>query len=503
MIKEKQIKMYLLIPLIIGILIPFYTYQADYKFPVEYGYMCILISFFIIVASIGYHIKVQKNFDTFSPFVIPNILFVFIYILKPLYIIFTGEVGVGEFDVHPITDVEIRAFNKANLYCLISIFIYNITLHFFLSSRPHSYFNKGKMHFKEKMFWLGKSKVLNVIAIISICFTFGIITFLFARAGGITNYLDSLALRNIYLKDLGYMLMIANMSKLVLFVYTAKILTQKSHSRKDLLIWLVLLVSSIAFLLLTGGRSSILYGIMTLCIMWHYLKRQIKFAKSMLAGGILFFFIVIVYRVVLRDKYFKANDDLSTFTILINAIEDFPRYFFGGYDVIQFDALLTLLANKAQYTFLYGETLLAALLSPIPRDIYPEKGHGAMTLFTKTFFPQFYYPNNVEVNVSYVGEMYLNFGLLGIIVGMVILSSILGIMYKKFIVNRSIIAFFIYSITIVRVISLIRGDVFNFTIYYIQDIVPITFMLLLLGWRRKKSVNQSMDRMNINANFKC
>ena len=70
---------------------------------------------------------------------------------------------------------------------------------------------------------------------------------LFARAGGITNYLDSLALRNIYLKDLGYMLMIANMSKLVLFVYTAKILTQKSHSRKDLLIWLVLLVSSIAF----------------------------------------------------------------------------------------------------------------------------------------------------------------------------------------------------------------------------------------------------------------
>ena len=45
MIKEKQIKMYLLIPLIIGILIPFYTYQADYKFPVEYGYMCILISF--------------------------------------------------------------------------------------------------------------------------------------------------------------------------------------------------------------------------------------------------------------------------------------------------------------------------------------------------------------------------------------------------------------------------------------------------------------------------
>ncbi|WP_312505119.1 O-antigen polysaccharide polymerase Wzy, partial [Bacillus luti] len=204
-----------------------------------------------------------------------------------------------------------------------------------------------------------------------------------------------------------------------------------------------------------------------------------------------------------RDKYFKANDDLSTFTILINAIEDFPRYFFGGYDVIQFDALLTLLANKAQYTFLYGETLLAALLSPIPRDIYPEKGHGAMTLFTKTFFPQFYYPNNVEVNVSYVGEMYLNFGLLGIIVGMVILSSILGIMYKKFIVNRSIIAFFIYSITIVRVISLIRGDVFNFTIYYIQDIVPITFMLLLLGWRRKKSVNQSMDRMNINANFKC
>lgn len=486
MIKEKQMRMCLFFSFIIGILVPIYIYYSNYGFSLGYGYICILMSSFIIAISIGYHVRVQKTFDIFSPFIIPNVLFIFIYILKPVYILFTGEVGVGEFDVHPITDVEIRAFNEANLYCLISIFVYNITLHFFLSARRHDYFEKIKPKFKENLYSVLKSRILNILGVVSILFTLSTILFLFERAGGITNYLDSLALRNVYLKDLGYLLMIANMSKILLFVYTARILSERIYNKKNLLIWLILLIVSIALLLLTGGRSSILYGVMTLFIMVHYLKKQVSVTTSIIGGGTLFFFVVIVYRVVLRDKYFKANDDLSTFTILINAIKDFPRYFFGGYDVLQFDALLTLLANKAQYTFLYGETLLAALVSPIPRSLYPEKGYGAMAYFTKTFFPHFYYPNNVEVNVSYIGEMYLNFGLLGIIIGMFILALVLGVMYKRFIMNQSVICFFLYTITIVRVISLIRGDIFNFWVYYIQDIAPIILVLLFLGMGNKK-----------------
>ena len=56
-------------------------------------------------------------------------------------------------------------------------------------------------------------------------------------------------------------------------------------------------------------------------------KKTNKICKINVSWRYIILFIVIVYRVVLRDKYFKANDDLSTFTILINAIEDFPRYF--------------------------------------------------------------------------------------------------------------------------------------------------------------------------------
>ncbi|WP_256720761.1 O-antigen polymerase [Priestia megaterium] len=477
-----------LLAIVVGGIVPFALNSFKLNLYVE-GSICLTILFFVIVISMKMGTRILGEFDIFSPFIIPNILFLVIYVFKPLYIIITGEAGVGTFNVHNITENEMVAFNTALLYVLIGVLTYNGTLYYLLNFKTNNIISLTKIKMTKKFEKVVMNSWIKLIAIISLVFTVFILGFLIVKAGGINTYINNLALRNVYLKDAGYILILANISKITLFIFSIRIIFKKNNiSKREKFIYSMLLIFSVTTLLLTGGRSSILYGILTLIIIRHYFYQKVKTRNIIAIGSLLFFFIIIVYRIVLRDKNFASNSHLSFFEILSNAISDFPRYFFGGYDVIQFDALLTLLREKGTYNYLFGETILATILSPIPRSIFPEKGYGAMTRFTEHFFPEFYYPNHVEVNISFLGEMYFNFGLLGIIAGFLLFSIILGGMYRIFLINASGTFALVYAISIVRIISLLRGDLFNFYIFYMQDILPLLVIILMLKLTRRKSV---------------
>ncbi|ALC82641.1 MULTISPECIES: O-antigen polymerase [Bacillus] len=478
----------LLLAIMVGISVPYIIklvqIETNLLAPI---YLIVLLG--IILLSVYLSVKQLGEFDVFSPFIIPNFLFLVIYICKPIYVLVTGEIGVGTFNVHLLTDNELQVFDNALLYIIIGVCIYNTTLFYLLNIKTKNLLEINKKKLRTNFEKIVKIKWIRVIAIISVIFSFVIIMTLILKAGGLNNYLDNLALRNIYLRDAGYLLILANLCKLTLFIYTVRIIFFR-NSRIDITIWLVLLLSTITTLVLTGGRSSILYSILILIIIKHYFNKKIKSRNVLILSLFLFFFIIIVYRIVLRDKFFASNNNLGFWDILHNSLSDFPRYFFGGYDTVQFDALITLLSEKGTYDFLLGKTILAAIMSPIPRDLYPDKGYGAMTYFTEQFFPQFYYPNHVEINISFLGEMYLNFGLLGIIIGFFLLSVILGVLYRLLLTKGNGLIAIIYAITIIRIVSLLRGDLFNFYIYYMQDIIPLLFIVIVL----RLSINKSLAK---------
>ncbi|WP_416876517.1 hypothetical protein, partial [Kitasatospora sp. SC0581] len=129
-------------PILIGLVIPFLNEKVNSK--LYLSYILIFLSFTTIVLSIALHVYRVKTLDVFSPFLIPNILFTFIYIFKPLYIILTQKTGVGTFDLHYLNDNENEEFIIACLYTFYVIVIYNGLLHYLIRKKTTDFFDSKK-----------------------------------------------------------------------------------------------------------------------------------------------------------------------------------------------------------------------------------------------------------------------------------------------------------------------------------------------------------------------
>lgn len=81
--------------------------------------------------------------------------------------------------------------------------------------------------------------------------------------------------------------------------------------------------------------------------------------------------------------------------------------------------------------YLLGETYYPLLLKAVPRAIYPDKPQDITDLGQRYAF----LPEGNEINafkVHQIGEMYINFGIAGVLLGMLILGALLRVLYRLF-----------------------------------------------------------------------
>ena len=81
--------------------------------------------------------------------------------------------------------------------------------------------------------------------------------------------------------------------------------------------------------------------------------------------------------------------------------------------------------------YLLGETYYPILLKAVPRAIYPNKPEDITDLGQRYAF----LPEGNEINafkVHQIGEMYINFGIIGVLLGMLILGAVLRALYRLF-----------------------------------------------------------------------
>jgi hypothetical protein len=81
----------------------------------------------------------------------------------------------------------------------------------------------------------------------------------------------------------------------------------------------------------------------------------------------------------------------------------------------------------AQQDYLLGSSYLEALYFPIPRAVWPEKPQGAIPQVIGRFSDA----SNGESFLEY-GEMYANFGVIGVILGCVLFAALLELMWIRF-----------------------------------------------------------------------
>jgi oligosaccharide repeat unit polymerase len=222
-----------------------------------------------------------------------------------------------------------------------------------------------------------------------------------------------------------------------------------------LLGWLPLVLVVSAFL---GQRWRALTVLVAILAVWHLGRRAIPawLIACAMAALVLGFVVVNLQRNVVGTN--KSARSISG--------RDFYDNYVATHEVGQFrDFVVTVEGVPSRLDYQGGSTLL----SVIPGAPYPTGG----SVFTSTFYPDAYargvsYPNTLQ------GELYLNFGLAGVAIGMTAFGCVLGILQRYFAARRHRTgALLVYAYSIVPMAGLLRGDFTTFAGYYVLGLVVL------------------------------
>ncbi len=123
-----------------------------------------------------------------------------------------------------------------------------------------------------------------------------------------------------------------------------------------------------------------------------------------------------------------------------------------------------------------GKTLIPLFTIPIPRSIFPNKDdYKTAGVLSKELFG--YEFIRVGVRISLLGELYMNFHIAGIIIGMCIFGGMAAVVSKYFYPDKpNPLKVTAYSLTIMGLASLIAGDIVTVMLWYVQIMLPLILM---------------------------
>lgn len=145
---------------------------------------------------------------------------------------------------------------------------------------------------------------------------------------------------------------------------------------------------------------------------------------------------------------------------------------------IEFDNYVEVFNMFDNRNGLGGSTIVPVFTIPIPRAIFPEKEKYKTA---GEYFKDYHNHDHIRIGerLTYVGELYMNWGRIGIIIGMIIMGVILGWLSdaSKYLMSSSSI--YIYIQTIISVTSFIAGDIASVVVNFIMTNMIIIMYVIL------------------------
>lgn len=323
------------------------------------------------------------------------------YCLRPFQILSSGEFGWEPSIVRPLATVEPDALALASIVSVVGVALFALFVRLpsgSLNGRRSSASEADSpaTHGSTMSVPLGLATIVAVVASSAIALQLG-------RLGGSLE--GEFGRQNIGSGYTYLLVNLAGLSALVALVTLPRSTLLRRRTR------VLLLASYGAFVaihfLVLGGRAEII--IVTVAILVVGTARLRRPRKPVLVAILLLATVALgIHRVTTREV-FGEPAGTSKVSLAVASLQD-PLALVTRYDVSAYDKLVLL--EEVQPPLLYGETYLAALLSPLPgRDISTLEGGNRQ--FTKEFIPDRYERGVTYEGVSMLGEARLNFGWLG------------------------------------------------------------------------------------------
>ncbi|PFA99196.1 hypothetical protein CN383_16220 [Priestia megaterium] len=455
-----------LIALIISVAIISVMNVIDYKKKV--GLLTILLCVINLLPIIIMWYK--QKIDFFSPLFITLLTFFVFFPLRAGYIIwkndyqFINTIGANQFLMDRV--ILIIIFGMGFLYIGYFFPFYKMLEKMFKNISPLKKIINIKLEINEikKMNYF--SNFLMVLALIGFL-VFGLSQGSFNIGRGGTK----LAGENAYIY-LSINLLIPSLLIKYICIKEAK---------KSSLFFYILLFFTIYLYMVLGGRYRLIMLLISLAFFQFY-YHKIRFGRTIsLFAGFIFIYMISVLGSNRNSLYFGSSINLTT------GIDTIQTNFLSSKgDLNILDTFIKVYEGiPTQLPYEYGITFLSILVQPIPRTIFPAKPEYASKIIMESLMPE-YYEKGIGFASSILGDFMLNFGILGILIGMLFIGILLRTISRfKY---KNIQGKLIFAISLSIIPFYIRGEFVGTTVWYLVVLIPALIPFYYFAKRRKYKI---------------
>lgn len=278
------------------------------------------------------------------------------------------------------------------------------------------------------------------------------------------------------------------------FAYIASyMLFYKIYVRKRKLDFILLIYILFCFILkISTARisNSFLY-VLLFVIIYYYINFSHKLTKKVIFVGLLIIFFAVsayFYRYYSSLLFIGNVNNINDFLNKIN-ISDIFYFMISKGNLPNIPVLMKIVDSFGKdNSFLYGKTFFSSIYQLIPSEYRPVN-YQLSRIVKETWF--FNVPGG-SLPPTIIGEMYANFGYIGVIIGMFIFGSFIGIINRILSRNSNYLLLLIYVKISLNFIMLSPKNEFdNFPMFDIFLIISIYFVIVILSSIIKSIINKN------------
>jgi hypothetical protein len=256
----------------------------------------------------------------------------------------------------------------------------------------------------------------------------------------------------------------------------------------------------VAWFLLAGRKSLLFELILGLVLVRHYLHRRIS-GRTLLAL-LIPALILISLAFYFKDYGFKAQaikDQYSQQPAWEAVVDPLLSRSY------QFDAASMILAKtKSVDDYRLGSTFDDLLWFYVPRQWWPSKPVSFGFTFAQQFFPG---ANLTDAYTpSMVGELYLDFGVLGVVFGFYLFGIALRACYEAFARRKTQLATAIYVVVLFRLTNMVEGPISTHIEFLMAEVLPLVVFVMvsrLLTNKGHAEARRSVQEIPVGTEYPC
>ena len=246
--------------------------------------------------------------------------------------------------------------------------------------------------------------------------------------------------------------------------------TKLTSLNKIFLVWMFCL--GMLMSILTSTRHEAVAFVLMICLVWHYNRKHFTIKKFAIVCLLLLFFAGAAGQ--LRNNSNQENQ----YSSMLDTQSIVQRVIGGAYFVDVAKTSVIVDSIPADVNYFYGKTVYPILTAPIPRSYWNEKPTLGTGILVRD--KVFHRPDHAGIPAGFIGELYMNFGHYGVIIGMFLLGVFMKLVYSLCIATTTDFRWRLVNILVLMsaMFGLLTTDISYGISHLARYLIPLALLML-------------------------